>query len=511
MTLKTSIARTLKQIVGSTNVLTDQEDLYVYSFEYIFRERHYPPISAVVKTSSPEEIKKVTHLAEKEGFKVIRRGKYSTRKFSESNRPEIVLLDDAKPPDLKPLEEVELKATTEFIKEIHRAGHGTFRNFALALKTLFSERLTPQCQECKMCGGYCTVSPSFNDIETWSSKGRTLLIKGLNNEDLAPSKKLVDILYACTTCGLCFAQCTQDLHVHEVITTARRQIAEKGLIPQIFSLTAKNIFETGDPSGMPLKHRLSWMNQVSELTLPKTAEVLYWVGCTTATRSPNVAKAVANILNHAKVNFTTLGEKEGCCGYLLLKTGLWNEARNNVSMLLERVRETNAGILVTPCAGCYYTFTKLYPQILDIRMPLEVLHTSQFVEQLIKEGIVESKKLDVKVTYHDPCSLGRHCGVYESPRNVLKAIPKLGLVEMPLSRSRARCCGAGGGLWSYNTEVSMNSASTRLMKDVVPLNVDFITTCCPACYMNLRYTAMKRSIPVKICDVMEIVEKSMHS
>jgi len=511
MTLQPSVVNALKQIVGSTNVLTDPEDLYAYSFEYFFRERYYPPISAVARTSSSEEIRKITHLAEKEGFRIIRRGERNAGKVSEFNMTEIVLLDDAKPPELKPLEEVKLESTTEFIKEIHRAGHGTFRNFAFALRALFSDRITSQCDECKTCSGYCTVSPSFNDIETWSSKGRILLIKGISNGDLALSKKLVDIIYTCTTCGLCFAQCAPDLQVHEVITTTRHQIAEKGLIPQIFNLTAKNIFETGDPSGMPPKRRSLWMNQMPNLTPPKTAEVLYWVGCTTATRSPNVAKASANILNRVKINFTTLGAKEGCCGYVLLKTGLWSEAKNNASMLLEKVKATNAKTLVTPCAGCYYTFTKLYPQILDVRMPLEVLHTSQLVERLIREGTIEPKELNVKVTYHDPCSLGRHCGVYESPRNVLKSIPKLELVEMPLSRSRSRCCGAGGGLWSYNTEVSMNSASTRLIKDVVPLDVDLMTTCCPACYMNFRYTTIKRSIPVKICDVMEVVERSMLS
>ncbi len=511
MTLRTNLIETLQKIVGSKNVLTDLEDLYVYSFEYVFREPHHLPISAVVKTSSSEATRKIMHLAEKEVFKIIRRGEHNTEKVSESNKTEIVLLDDAKPPDLEPLEEVELKSATEFIKEIHRAGHGTFRNFALALKALFSDRLTPQCQECKICSGYCTVSPSFNNIETWSSKGRTLLIKGLNNGDLILSKKLVDIIYTCSTCGLCFAQCVPDLHVHEAITAARHQIAEIGLTPQIFNLTAKNIFETGDPSGMSPKRRLSWINQIPNLTLPKTAEVLYWVGCTMAIRSPNVAKAVANILNHAKVNFTTLGENEGCCGYVLLKTGLWNEAEKNASTLFEKLKATNAKILVTPCAGCYYTFTRLYPQILDVRMPLEVLHTSQLIEQLIKEGMIEPKELNVKATYHDPCSLGRHCGVYESPRNVLKAIPKLELVEMLLNRSLARCCGAGGGLWSYNTEVSMNSAFTRLENDVVPLGVDLMTTCCPACYMNLRYTAIKRAIPVKICDVMEVVEKSIAS
>ena len=507
--MKSSVTKTFERIVGPTNVLTDPEDLYTYSFEHIFRERQYPPICVVLRSRSPREIRKAMHLAAKENFQVIRRSDPNTRKVTESDKIEIVLLDDAEPPDLKPLKEIELESKTEYLKEIHSTGHGTFRNLALALRTLFSDRLTLQCQECRTCSGYCTVSPSFNNIETWSSKGRTLLIKGLNEGNLTLSKKLVDVIYTCSTCGLCFAQCTTaDLNVHEAIVATRHQIAEKGLIPQIFNQTAKNISETGDPSGMPPKRRLIWMNQSPDLSQPKTAEVLYWIGCTTATRSPNVAKAVANILNYTRTDFTTLGEKEGCCGYVLLKTGLWNEAKTNAAMLLERVRATNAETLVTPCAGCYYTFTELYPQILDVRMPLEVLHTSQLMEQMIKGGAIEPKELSVKITYHDPCSLGRHCGVYESPRNVLKAIPKLELVEMPLNRSRARCCGAGGGLWSYNTEVSMNSASARLVKDAVPLDVDFVATCCPACYMNFRYTAMKESIPVKVCDVMEVVERS---
>jgi len=507
MPVNSNAIKSLQAIVGLDNVLTDVEDLYVYSFEHILRKQQHPTVKAVVKTQSDNEIKKITQLANKENFTVILRSEGSRG----LNGSEVVLIDDLKPPDLKPQEKRIPKEVTENIEEIHRAGHGTLRNFALALQTIFQTKPSSRCQECLTCSGYCTVAPSFNHTETWSSKGRTLLIKALAERQLTPSKKFINILYTCSTCGLCFAQCAQDLHVHEVITTARRQIAEKGLAPQIFSLTAKKIFETGDPSGTPPKRRFSWINQIPNLTLPKTGGVLCWVGCTTATRSPNVAKAVANILSHAKVNFTTLGENEGCCGYLLLKTGLWNEAKNNASTLLKKVKTTKTEILVTPCAGCYYTFTKLYPQILDVRMPIEVLHTSQLVERLINEGTIKPKELNVKVTYHDPCSLGRHCSVYEAPRNVLKAIPRLELVETPLNRSRARCCGAGGGLWSYNTEVSMNSAHTRLMKDILPLGVDLVTTCCPACYMNFRYTAIKKAVPVKICDVMEVVERSMFS
>jgi len=503
MTVTADVVKSLRAVVGLDNVLTDVEDLYVYSFEHIFRKQQYPTVKAIAKTQSQNQINKIQKLAKEQNFTTILRSKGNKKPVNS----EIVLIDD-----LKPQEETTAKEVSENIEEIHRAGHGTFRNFALALQTIFQTKLSSRCQECQSCSGYCTVAPSFNHTETWSSKGRTLLMKALAEGQLSPSKKLVDILYTCSTCGLCFAQCLQDLEIDKAVRATRHQLVEKGLTPQLFVQTAKNIAETGDPSGTSKSRRLQWTKTLPlKRNLPQKAEVLYWVGCTVATRTPNTARAVANILNHADVEFTMLGEKEGCCNYVLLAAGLWNEAKNNALTLLERVKATNAEILVTPCAGCYYTFAQLYPQVLDVRMPLEVLHTSQLVEQLIWKGTIEPKELNVKVTYHDPCSLGRHCGVYEPPRKVLKAIPKLKLVETPLSRSRARCCGAGGGLWSYNNEVSMNSASTRLIEDVAPLDIDLMTTCCPACHMNLRYTAAKKSISVEIYDVMEVVERSVFS
>ncbi len=505
MPSRNSLIDSLKRIVGVNNVLTDAEDLYVYSFEHIFREQQHPRIDAVVKTRSAEETEKVVKLANKEGLTAIRRGSLKPAKSK------VILIDDTAPPDLTvSTKETKKKPTAEDIREIHRAGHGTFRNFALALKTFFLNQPASQCQECLTCSGYCTVAPSFNNIETWSSKGRTLLMRGLAKGELTLSKKLIDVLYTCSTCGLCFAECFQDLKLHEAIIATRRHITEKGLAPEMFRLSAKNISENGDPSGMPINRRLSWTQKIPKLSLPKKAEVLYWVGCMTGTRTPNVAKAVANVLNHAKVDFTMLSEREGCCGYVLLKTGLWDESKNNAVKLVKLVKETKAEILVTPCAGCYHAFNTLYPEMLDVQMPCEVLHSSQLAERLVKDGALEFEGgLSLKVTYHDPCSLGRHENVYDPPRNILKAIPNLQFFEMPLSRSRARCCGGGGGLWTFKNEVSMNSAWTRLANDVAPLDVDALVTACPLCHLNLHFTSIKKSVPTKIVDIMEVVESAL--
>lgn len=503
--LKVSVIENLKRIVGSRNVLTSPEDLYVYSREHLFREQVYPKIDAVVKIESEQQKNEVEKLAEKMGLQVIVRGE---EKEAAKLVFGTILLDDSEPPQLKPF----LTQPTEMnkiLEEIHRSGHGTVRNFALALKFLFMRETPQKCLQCKICSGYCTVAASFNNVETWSSKGRILLAKALNKKELPLTEKLVDVFYTCSTCGLCFAQCFPDLHVNEVIIATRRYIAEKHGAPQTFVSTAKNILETGNPSGLSPNQRLSWIKETTKQNFPPEADVLLWIGCMVATRTPKTAKAIVNILNKAKTCFTMLGEKEECCGYVLLTSGLWKEAEKLAKRVIEEVKDTKAEILVTPCAGCYYTFNTLYPKILGMEIPCETIHSTQLLERLIKDDTIKLNTLNAKITYHDPCSLGRHGNVYEAPRKVLEAIPYAQLVEMPLNKSFARCCGGGGGLLTFKTQVSMDSAYVRLKEDVAPLGVDMLATACPACNMNLRYTSKRKFIGIKVCDVMEIVEQAL--
>jgi len=510
MPSKNSFINAFKHVVGSENVLTDPEDIYVYSFEHFFREKCYPNLVAVVRVADEEELKRVEELAHGKDIAAARRSAWEQETAERSNAA-TVLIDDSVQPELKTISDDERKARlTEFQKELETAGHGTFRNFALALKSFFSGLPVQKCLVCNVCSGYCTVASSFNGVETWSSKGRTLLTRALSSGELQPSPKLVDVLYTCSLCGLCFAQCFQTTQVREAIMDARHRIAEKKRAPELFSATAKNIFEVGDPSGMPQSKRVAWTERLQQgRFFPKKADVLYWVGCVVSTRTPNAARALGNVLSHAQVDFTFLGEEEGCCGYVLLATGLWNEAKDNAVRLVERVKETQVETLVTSCAGCYYTFTKMYPEILEVELPCQVLHSSQYVESLFKEGRITLNSLNLKVSYHDPCSLGRHCNVYDSPRNVLKSVPNLDLVEMQLNRNLSRCCGAGGGLWSFNNSVAMNSAYERLVNDVAPLGVSALVTTCPTCHINFRYTAVKKSVEIKVYDLMEIVESAI--
>lgn len=507
--IKASVVEGLGQIVGSERVLADVEDVYVYSFEHFFRGRQYPRVDVVVRVGSDEEVRRVLELAEREGFSVVRRSVGRVEVFGGVGSP-VVLVDDVVASGLESvLVEEEGGGRGEEVEEkIFRAGHGTFRNFALGLRSLFAKAPASRCLECATCSGYCTVSPAFGGVETWSSKGRALLIRGFSSGELQASRKLVDVVYTCSLCGLCFAECFEDTQVRKAVLEARRRLAERGLAPELFSVTAKNILETGDVAGASAARRFGWMRGLSVKPV-EGADVLYWVGCVVAGRTPNTARAVVDVLGKAGVGFSLLSEKEGCCGYVLLASGLWNEARDVALRVVERVEEAGARVLVTSCAGCYYTFSRLYPEVLNVEMPCEIKHASQFAYDLIKNGRLELGELDVKVAYHDPCSLGRHSGVFDEPRGVLKAVPGLRLVEMPLSRRRARCCGAGGGLWSFNYGVSVDSAYVRLAEDVVPLGVDALATACPTCQVNLRHASVKKLLGIKIYDIMEIIAKSL--
>jgi len=510
MPLRNSVIQGLKSIAGEASVLTDAEDLYVYSFEQFFRKRQYPKLDAVVKAASNAQIKEIIELAGRENIEIMRRGTEGIATRQVNPTQQTVLIDDATPPQLTLLE-TEEKELHRLVheQEIQRAGIGSFRNFALALKSFFSGLPARKCLDCNVCSGYCTVAPSFNSIETWSSKGRTLLTQALSTGELQPSHKLAEVLYTCSLCGLCFANCFESTQVRKAIIDGRYRLSKSGHAPELFTATAKNILEVGDPGGTLPSKRVAWVERLQRKgVFPEKAEVLYWVGCTTSTRTSNVAVAFNSLLTLAEADFTLLGEKEGCCGYVLLATGLLDEARENALRLVERVRATGAETLVTTCSGCYYTFKNLYPEMLDVELPCQVSHATQYTERLIEERLIVPHNLDMRVAYHDPCSLGRHSNIYESPRNVLKAVPNLDLVEMPLSRNRSRCCGAGGGLWSFNNSVATDSAVDRLVKDVAPLGVSALVTACPTCHINLRNASVRKSLGIKVYDVMEIMESA---
>jgi heterodisulfide reductase subunit D len=254
-------------------------------------------------------------------------------------------------------------------------------------------------------------------------------------------------------------------------------------------------------------NRDKWVPQ--NVKLSTEPEILYFVGCTESYRRQEIAQATVKILKKANVKFTILGTMEQCCGSPLLRTGQSDIVKQElIPQNIEMMEKVGVEEVVTACAGCDQTLTNDYPMVAG-KLPFKVLHISQYIERLIREGKIEFKKsVAKKVTYHDPCHLGRHIGVFEAPRKVMDAIPGLELIEMPRNRMGSRCCGAGGGF-----KIAFNDTATiigaKRVREANETEADVIITTCPFCKTNLLHGANTIDGGLQTFDLVELLLETL--
>jgi heterodisulfide reductase subunit D len=216
------------------------------------------------------------------------------------------------------------------------------------------------------------------------------------------------------------------------------------------------------------------------------------------------------------VDFTVL-QDEWCCSSPLLRTGQWETgwvtAKDVAQHNVAEASKTDASTIVTTCSGCYRTwkkdYTEEYKDLLHASHNFKILHTTELLEQRLKSGELQPKNnIPMRVTYHDPCHLGRHMGTYDSPRNLIKAIPGIEFVEMPRARENAWCCGSGGGVKSGYPEWALEISVERV-KEAEQLGVEAILSACPFCERNLTDAVNNLGLKLKVLDVVELVNKSL--
>jgi heterodisulfide reductase subunit D len=244
------------------------------------------------------------------------------------------------------------------------------------------------------------------------------------------------------------------------------------------------------PRGM--KER--WM----EGEIKEGKDVLYLVGCTGAI-FPSIPRSTYRLLALAGISPLVLGKEERCCGSILKRIGetqLWEKyAKENIKML----NSLRISTLVTSCAGCYRTIRKEYEEIGEL--DFDVLHSSQLINEFIRDGMLEFSALRKNVTYHDPCHLGRHSGVYDEPREILRSIPGLSLVEMERTKRNSFCCGAGGGVFSGFPQIAKGTALSRV-KEAIGAGAEILLSACPFCYQNLRDAAKGEIEVMDLCELL---------
>lgn len=344
---------------------------------------------------------------------------------------------------------------------------------------------------CTMCGFCKSVCPSFKSIgwDSALSRGRIVLSYGLLTGDLQPTPALIENMYTCTTCADCVRRCPSKVDIVDIIEDCRADLVKAGHILPKHKAMCENILADGNPFAEK-SSRQDALGRKSH-----NAPVGYYAGCTATYRSKATAKATLSILDKLGEEYTTIDET--CCGSVMQRVG-WPQ--EDVTVLMQKnvdaIKALGIKTLVLSCAGCYRMFKIEYPKYVDV--PFEVLHITEY----LAGKDLKLKPMKGVATYHDPCHLGRHCGVYEPPREVISKIPGLEFREMDFNRKTSHCCGGGGGVRSAYPEESMDIAGTRL--DEADF-ADMIITTCPFCVNNLDAAKGDRKIVVR--DLVEIVDE----
>jgi len=410
-----------------------------------------------------------------------------------------------------------------------------------------------RCIKCKGCTWvdhiympgmkYSTRCPSATKylFDSYGAYGKMRIGVALVEGRLDYSDELLKILYACTLCGACDVGCKRNLDLEIELTLEALRIKAvkdgKGPMPEHKKI-AQKIAKQHNFFGSPHANRKKWLTK--EIKPSPKADVLYFVGCSASYTHPEIARATAKILNASGTPFMLLPD-EWCCGNTLYSVGMIDEAQKLAKRNIEAVKKTGAKTLLTSCAEGYRMWKVDYPKILNMStddLGFKVVHLTEYVDELVKKGTLKlAKRIDLRLTYHDPCSLSRLSepwvpwkgerglwgvvspplerrrgtnGIYQPPRDVLQSIPGVKLVEMPRMRENAFCCGAGRGTKEAFPDFASWAAEQRLV-EAKEVSAEAIVSACPWCKDNFTKVASNNGGNLKVLDFSELVLSSIGS
>jgi len=358
------------------------------------------------------------------------------------------------------------------------------------------------CYQCGLCTGACPWNLVRSFIVRRIMHQAQLGLVDFDDEDM----------WLCATCRACVERCPRGVEIIDIMRAMRRAIAEFGVakVPDSLRITIKNISGVGNPSGEPPENRADWAKDLGVKTYAKGTEILYFSCCVSAYDSQvkRVAQATANVLKKVGVDFGILGTKEVCCGESVRKAGQESLFQSLAERNITAFNEAGVKRIVVTSPHCYSAFKNEYP---ELGGNFEVIHFSQYLVELIKEERLKfTKELNKKVTYHDPCYLGRHNSIYDEPRQVLESIPGLELVEMPDYRENSLCCGGGGGRIWMETKKGERLSDLRL-EQALEVGASILAVACPYCVLNFEDSVLSadKGDVIEVKDIAELVLEAL--
>jgi heterodisulfide reductase subunit D len=345
-------------------------------------------------------------------------------------------------------------------------------------------------------------------LEKYTPRGKIQLARYYSRGDLPLSDQYRDIFAKCLLCGACTVTCPSGVDLKKVFLGMREEIVgKKGLHPMMEEVV-RSVITNRNIADEDNTERAEWREPLKDLPEhlyeKDRAEVAYFIGCV-ASFFPMVQKIPQNlvqIMDAAEVDFAVLGGEEWCCGFPLIGAGVPGKMEELIAHNLEKVKALGAKRVVFTCPSCQQTWKECY------NTDLELLHATQLIEKLVQDGAISFKEMHAKVTYHDPCDLGRHGGVFEAPRQILRAIPGLEIVELENNRAKSVCCGGGGNVEMADADLSGTVAQKKI-EEIERTGADTVITSCQQCVRTIKSRARRQKRNIHVMDITDLVVQAM--
>jgi heterodisulfide reductase subunit D len=377
------------------------------------------------------------------------------------------------------------------------------------------------CTHCCLCADVCPAVAASRDGHLSGvyrlgelnriNRARTGLLRRIFRNrapTLEELKTFSDTVYRCTLCGRCQEVCPAGISLKDIWVSLRQDLVHSEAYPKKVDMIRENLDESHNVFAEDNQARAGWVEDMPDAPehgyIRERADVVYFTGCVSAyfPMAQNIPIALAEILEAAEVDFTLLGGDEWCCGFPLLGAGLRERAKEYVEHNLEAVRQKGASRVVFACPSCYQMWREHYPK------EFPIAHVTEFLKELLAAGRVPLDALAMTVTYHDPCDLGRSARVFEAPREILRSIPGLELVELPANRENCPCCGGGGNLEMIDADLSKEIARQKV-EEVVKTGAEAVVTACQQCVRTMNTYVRRNKVPLRVLDVVQLVRMAM--
>ncbi|MDI6841112.1 MAG: (Fe-S)-binding protein [bacterium] len=367
--------------------------------------------------------------------------------------------------------------------------------------------------KCYQCGKCMSVCPWYQvktvEFPVYRIPQAVKLGVTISSEVKEEVAKEVEEIFRCVGCEACTDECPHGVSIPNIMRAIRRILVDYGTLPHDLKAVISRIYNVGNPFGEPREKRGNWAHGLDIPAFRQDMEFLYFSCCIPAydTRAKNVAQSTVKILKSANVSFGILGQEEQCCCESIRRAGAEKVFKELAKSNITAFKKAGVHKILTTSPHCYSTFKKEYT---EFGANFEVLHQTQLFSQLIKsKRLIPQKPLNKRVAYHDPCTLGRQNGIYDEPREVLKSIPGLELVEIPnFSREYSLCCGGGGiGLW-HDWPIVERIADVRV-KQVLGTGAEILAVACPYCLQMFEDSIKTMNAELQVMDIAELLADAL--